>query len=174
VPISPIHHVVLTVSDLDRSVAFYRDVLDFRVTMQGGFADREHEVSLAVPEGASARVATLQPRGSVTGALELVEFTLPEQIDQPGPNRAGQVGVWVLAFEVVDEDLQDVAARLRSRGAALISDPVSKDVADYGRIAWFACPDPDGILLEFLALPALEDVRARRAAKRAALAREAR
>jgi catechol 2,3-dioxygenase-like lactoylglutathione lyase family enzyme len=173
VPISPIHHVVLTVSDLDRSVAFYRDVLDFRVTMKGGFADREHEISLRVPPGASARVATLQPRGSVTGAVELVEFALPAEVDQPGPNRAGQIGVWVLAFEVVDEDLAAVAGRLRARGAAPVSDPVTKDVPDYGRIAWFGCPDPDGIMLEFLTLPAVDEVRARRAATRAASAAEA-
>jgi len=32
--ISEIHHVALTVSDLDRSIAFYQDVLGFRQTLE--------------------------------------------------------------------------------------------------------------------------------------------
>ena len=49
--IGPIHHVTLSVTDLDRSIAFYRDVLGFRQTVTGVVDDEEHEVYLRMPPG---------------------------------------------------------------------------------------------------------------------------
>ena len=158
--LSPIHHVSISVTDLERSVAFYRDVLGLRVTMEGTVGDEQHEIYLRLPAGTSARVAILQADERPLGAVELIEWSLPST-PRP-PNRPGDPGVFLLAFDVVDETSDAARARLERAGARFWSDIQTMTIDGYGDIRAVVFEDPDGLMLELLELPDPDAVRAAR------------
>lgn len=165
--VGPIHHAVLSVADLDRSVAFYRDLLGFRVSVSGEFHDDAHVRSLRLPAGSGGRSASVHPKGATAGIVELVEWRIAGGVPSTGPKRPGDVpGVSMLAFEVPWDELEALRARLLAAGVVVYSEPVTHRIDGYGEIRWFACEDPDGMVLELLALPSVDDVRRARAAAR--------
>jgi catechol 2,3-dioxygenase-like lactoylglutathione lyase family enzyme len=64
------HHVGVTVTDLDRAVAFYRDVFSLDVEARFSVAGEAFETGVGVPD-ASANFAHLDAGGS---RIELVEY----------------------------------------------------------------------------------------------------
>ena len=120
-----LNHAVLYVRDLDRSVAFYRDVL--------GFAPIEGMAGL---RGA----AFLRAPGS-TNDHDLGLFELGPNA---GPSGAGRstVGLYHLAWEVDTlRDLEELASNLANADALAGSSDHSTTKSLYGR-------DPDGLEFE--------------------------
>lgn len=163
--IGPIHHVTLSVRDLDISVEFYRDVLGFRRTLTGTVDDREHEEYLHLAPGTTGKVAVMQSGESVIGAVELVQWSPP--LPDTGPKRPGDPGVFLLAFEVMEESMDAVHQRVVAAGIECWSEPMHMHIEGYGEITALVFEDPDGVMIELLTLPSLE---AARAARRAWLA----
>jgi catechol 2,3-dioxygenase-like lactoylglutathione lyase family enzyme len=121
-----LNHAVLFVRDVERSVAFYRDVLDFR------------RVDMT-PEG-FAGAAFMQAPGS-TNDHDLGLFELGSAA---GPSGAGRttVGLYHLAWEVDTlEALEQVAASLTSAGALV-------GTSDHGTTKSLYGKDPDGLEFE--------------------------
>lgn len=162
--LSPIHHVTLSVQSLERSVAFYRDVLGLRLTMQAEVADREHEIYLRLPSGTRGRAAILQADDRTIGEVELIEWDLPQSRPPSPPKRPGDPGVFLLAFEVTQETLAEVHDRLLSHGIEFWSDPQTMEIDGYGQIHAVVFEDPDGVMIELLQLPSRDEVRAARRA----------
>ena len=120
--IQRLNHAVLYVSDLTRSVAFYRDVLGFRTKADLG------------------RAAFLQAAGSTNDH----DLGLFEVGAGAGPSQAGRstVGLYHLAWEVDTlDELRRVAAALSEAGALVGATDHTTTKALYGR-------DPDGIEFE--------------------------
>jgi catechol-2,3-dioxygenase len=143
--VTRLNHAVLYVSDLDRSVAFYRDVLGFR------------QIPMS-PDG--LRAAFLQAPDS-TNDHDLGLFEIGAAA---GPSGAGRstVGLYHLAWEVDTlSELERVAAALSRAGALVGSSDHGTTKSLYGR-------DPDGLEFEVVWLiPAdLLDDDARAARKR--------
>jgi catechol-2,3-dioxygenase len=118
-----LNHAVLYVRDIDRSVAFYRDVLGFR------------PLDLNFP-GA----AFLQAPGS-TNDHDLGLFALG---DGAGPSPAGRstVGLYHLAWEVGTlAELEEVMVALANAGALVGS-------SDHGTTKSLYGQDPDGLEFE--------------------------
>lgn len=155
--IGPIHHATLSVTDLDRSIAFYRDVLGFRQTVTGVVDDAEHEVYLRIPPGTTGKVAVMQSGSHAMGAVELVQWDPPRPATPP--KRPGDPGVCLLAFEVTGEELAEVHDRLVAQGVACWSEPMPMHIEGYGDIAAVVFEDPDGVMIELLTLPSLEEAR---------------
>ncbi len=143
-----IDHVNLVVADLERSVAFYTDILGLRktqdVTMEGAWI--EEIVRL---KGVKGRVAFVEaPDGRVR--IELLQYVSPVGTLFPENSVANTHGLRHLAFRV--SDIDGLATRLRKAGVALLSDPVKvpTGVARFAsgdkRLLYFL--DPDGVLLE--------------------------
>ena len=109
-----------TVDDLDKSLAFYRDVLGF--TLKDKWED----------EGALKGVELLA--GSVT-------FWLGQDDWKKGRGRVKGEGFRISC--VTTQDIDVLAARVRSTGTALAEEP--KDQPWGGR--YFAVRDPDGFLI---------------------------
>jgi lactoylglutathione lyase len=120
-----IEHIGIQVQDLDRSIAFYRDVLG--LTLHGRRTFGSAELAFLAAEGDSA-------------LLELVA--------RPENEPRGDGAVHHLAFTVAA--LEAVTARLREHGVALESDaPIA--IWDGMRVQFFR--GPDGELLELFERP---------------------
>lgn len=159
--IGPIHHVTLSVRNLEASIAFYRDVLGFRCTLTGEVDDHEHEHYLRLNPGTTGRVAVMQSRvdtaSTITGAVELVQWT--PSLPDTGPKRPGDPGVCLLAFEVHEEELDRVHGRIVAAGVECWSEPITMSIDGYGDITAVVFEDPDGVMIELLTLPSLEAAR---------------
>lgn len=165
-PLGPVHHVTISVADLARSIAFYRDILGFRLTMEVTVRDPEHDLYLRLPEGTTAQVAILQAGSITIGEVELIQWSFPT--DPPPvtpPKRPGDPGPFLLAFEVTGEDLEAVRRRMIGQGVKFWSEPITSHIDGYGEIRAVVCEDPDGTMIELLTLPSPQEIRKARAAR---------
>ncbi|MGH7963023.1 MAG: VOC family protein, partial [Candidatus Binatia bacterium] len=94
--------------------------------------------------------------------------------DQPtGPKRPGDPGVFLLSFEVRDEELAAVYKRLQEKGIQCYSEPGTIPIEGYGNIGMVIFEDPDGVMIELVQLPSGDEVQRTRAAYRAAKEQQA-
>ena len=114
----------LTVTDLPRSVTWYRDVLGFAVARE--YAPRGPLIAVALRAGA-------------------VELLLTQDDGALGTDRATGQG-FSLQFTIGrgGEDIDALAARIKARGGALTDEP-----ADAFGARVFRLRDPDGFKLVF-------------------------
>jgi catechol-2,3-dioxygenase len=123
VPIQRLNHAVLFVRDVDRSAAFYREVLGFRVKVE-------------MP----GRAVFLQAEGS-TNDHDLGLFAVGEGA---GPSGAGRstVGLYHLAWEV------DTLAELARVRTALADAGALVGASDHATTKALYAHDPDGLEFE--------------------------
>lgn len=158
-PVSEVHHVAVTVADLERATAFYAEGLGYRKTLSAAVGGPEMSRSLGLPEGTHGRIQYLQGPSQI-GQLELIEWA-----DGPGEQaRSGhrELGTFLLSFQVPVDELDALHDRLAELGGDCIGRPERVLLENYGHIHAFAARDPDGNLLEFVALPTREEIRAYR------------
>lgn len=140
--IGTVHHVGVTVSDLDTSMAFYRDVLGCTVVMeqerQGGYL----AAIVGYPD-AHVRMAHLHdPSGRLI--IELFEYVAPVPLAADlEPRRIGNAHLCFLV-----PDLDAVYERLIASDVSTFSPPIEVNAgANRGGKALYL-RDPDGITLE--------------------------
>ena len=133
-------HVCISVSDLERSLAFYRDGLGLRVIF---------DVALDGP-GMASVTGEAEARGRMVGCLvpggitiELLGFTHRAQSERP-PRRA--TGYNNVALTVADLDA--AYAALEARGVHPLQRPV-----EVGGVRMFFVADPDGTPIELIEFP---------------------
>lgn len=120
--------VAVSVSDLERSLAFYRDLLGFSVVGQSADAGGVTTTLLDVGGGHLLQLLT-------TGAPARASGWLPDDL---------QTGLRHIGFKCRDVD--GTTARLKAAGVPFTLDPL--DATGGVRIAFFM--DPDGTLLEII------------------------
>jgi catechol-2,3-dioxygenase len=125
-PITRLNHAVLYVADLGRSVAFYTDVLGFRVIPMS-------------PDGFGG-AAFLQAPGSTNDH----DLGLFEVGSHAGPSPAGRatVGLYHLAWEV------DTLTELERLAQMLVEHGVLTGASDHGTTKSLYGHDPDGLEFE--------------------------
>jgi catechol 2,3-dioxygenase-like lactoylglutathione lyase family enzyme len=140
-------HTGVTVSNIDRSIAFYRDVLGFEVTDKIDCRGEFFEQVTGVPT-AEIIVAYVKAPGHT---LELLQYTSP--VDRvPSTARPCDPGALHLAFRV--RNIEAVIAAVRRAGVRPVN-PLIPEVADgpaKGLKAVYT-KDPDGIVIEFMEDP---------------------
>ncbi|RIV40556.1 VOC family protein [Micromonospora radicis] len=158
-PVSEVHHVAMTVSDVDRAADFYEQALGYRRTLRTDVGGPGIEVSLGLPAGTTGRVQYLQGPSQV-GQLELIEWNGDPVRTATGGHL--ELGTFLLSFAVPVEEIAELHDRLVALGAQCLTPPNRVLLDNYGYITAFAARDLDGNLLEFVSLPSREEILARR------------
>src|SRR5271170_8516380 len=107
---------------MERSIAFYSDILGFRKTLDMPLNSPGLERLLRLHPGTSGRSVILQQGLSTIGEVELVQFSPAPTTPTPAKG-AGGLGAFLLSFAVKGEELAVVYQRLLERGVACYSEP---------------------------------------------------
>jgi catechol 2,3-dioxygenase-like lactoylglutathione lyase family enzyme len=143
--VKALHHVGITVKDLDASIRFYHDVLglEFSNEPTPWFDSPGLGPAVGVPGAALRQVSLLV--GDTT--LELLEYKSPPSQTQE-PLNSNDIGASHVAFLV--EDIEATKSELEGKGITFFS---SVNVVDEGVLAgwrWVYFADPDGYPLELV------------------------
>ncbi len=137
-------HVGICVSDLERSVRFYRDLLGFELEHELAMEGEPVATLLRLPDVKLA--AVYLARDGVR--IELLHF--PRPAAPPRRERAmNELGLTHLSFRV--SDLDAVLVRLRDAGARILDETVLR-FPEFQSAACFVT-DPDGQLIELVQAP---------------------
>ena len=137
------HHHGFTVSDLDRSVAFYRDMLGLELVRVSERSNIPSYDRMLGYDDVKLRVALLRhPVNEFL--LELIQYIQPEPISQPIGNKI--VGCAHVAYEVAD--VNKLYERFQAAGYGSINSPtdIVRDGVLVARGMYGL--DPDGISIE--------------------------
>jgi len=128
-----------TVRDMDRALAFYRDVLEFEPRFDVEFTDPGYDRLVGV-FGTRVRVVGLSLGPN---QIELTQFMTPWGRDIPPDSRSNDA--WFQHLALVVTDIERATARLRTHGVQFVS-PVPQRFPDGRAFLYFN--DPDGHPLE--------------------------
>lgn len=144
--LNEIVHIGITVSDMERSISFYRDILGLEykgeLMMEGPETDILFRLS-----GCKVRVAYLNGSSELLAPpVELIQFLAPRfEIGHP---ELCKTSISELCFHC--EDIDKLYRHLKEHHIECLSEPQSFDFTKYGfgksRAIYFK--DPDGIILE--------------------------
>ena len=138
--VTEIHHTSFTVSDMERSISFYKDILGMEmvwdsyregIPINGPVAD-----NLTECPGADLRIVFISGGG---GLIELIQYTPPGK--PQGDDKAGDTGNVHVAFRIAD--MQSFYQKLLASGTRVHCEPQNVGT---GKVIYFR--DPDGIVLE--------------------------
>ncbi len=140
-----LHHVGITVQDLDASIRFYHDVLGLEFSNEPSpwFEGPELGPAVGVP-GAALRQVSLLVGGTT---LELLEYKSPPS-GTTAPLDSNNIGASHIACLV--DDIEAKKAELEAQGVTFFS---SVNLVDEGVLAgwrWVYFADPDGYPLELV------------------------
>jgi catechol 2,3-dioxygenase-like lactoylglutathione lyase family enzyme len=138
-----LNHTSFTVSDVERSIAFYSDLLGLELVVTVR-RQRPWIKEMTRFSDADLKIAALRLPGS-DHMLELIEYMSPRGTDAR-KIPTNDVGATHICFRVTDIDA--VYERLRNEGVEFNSPPVTVDElpSPGARCCYFR--DPDGIPLE--------------------------
>lgn len=141
-------HIGITVSNIDKSIEFYRDILGLSFKGEILMEGKETDI-LFGRKNSKARVAYLNGSGEIIAPpVELIQFT---DVDTENKERSlYRTSISEICFRV--EDIDKVYKKLIEKGIECISEPQYFDFTEYGfgksKAIYFR--DPDGIILELM------------------------
>jgi catechol 2,3-dioxygenase-like lactoylglutathione lyase family enzyme len=141
-------HTGITVSNLERSLAFWRDVLGFELSHHAHHTGELASEATGVP-GAEISIAVLKGYGH---KIELLEYLAPADRKQVEV-RPCDVGSVHVAFTV--DDLDAVVSAIAASGWKAVGKPQTlKSGPNAGKRVVYV-RDPDGTRIEFMQPPSL-------------------
>lgn len=146
--IQAVDHINLVVSDLDRSVRFYTELLGFREIRRSRLEGQWIESVVGLKNVRADVAYVVAPAGEPR--LELLCYESPRGEPVPANSLANTPGLRHIALRV--KDIHEMVRRLREAGVKIIGGPaaVPKDAitheAGHKILCYFL--DPDGTLLE--------------------------
>jgi len=152
--IGPMHHANIVTRNMEESLAFWRDMLGWKVLSDVEISGSKAARLVGVPD-ARFRAVMLQPAEKIyAGMIELVEFLSPKGKPSVIDEKMNDIGIRMLSFLV--SDCEQVYAELKKKGCRFLSPPHQTDMA-----GWFfkACIFSDPVdnckieIIEFLRSP---------------------
>jgi len=141
-------HVAVTVSDLERSLPFYKEVLGLQ-EIERHLLDGETISTMAGKPGVVMQVVRLACPDTPDILIDLQQYIEPKE--DVSNAALGMANHSHFCFGV--DDLQTTCDELQKKGVELISAPVSFDLGkdwDYGVVKVVFFKDPDGFILELM------------------------
>ena len=132
-PEARVHHIGLSVADLDTMIAWYRDALGFAV-----------EVAFELPGGRSAGAMLRRPDGTGLELLCHADSAGDAPPDPPAAMLRRGYGHWALAVQ----DVRSAHAHLLAAGAREVWPPRPAPPPATGAMSYLA--DPEGNLIELV------------------------
>jgi catechol 2,3-dioxygenase-like lactoylglutathione lyase family enzyme len=139
-----IYHVGITVVDIERSIAFYRDVVGLELAWRQE-SDTPYIAQLTGLPGTHLLVAYMKPSGVDGPLIELLQYLAP--MGTPVDTTPCNPGNAHVCFFV--EDLDATYRELSEQGVHFVSPPVHIAAGVHQGSSTVYAKDPDGITLEF-------------------------
>lgn len=140
-------HISVTVSDMERSLAFYRDLLGLE-QVETHRLEGETISKMAGKEGVVMEVVRLQAPETPGMLLDLQQYVEPQGKVSDG--KLGDVGHSHICFGV--PNMAQAYEELQSEGVKFVSEPVSFDLG-WAVVHVVFFEDPDGYILELMQVP---------------------
>jgi len=137
------NHTSFTVSNLDRTIAFFRDCLGFEVTSK---APREAPLTERVTGIPGAQIVVAYVRGP-GHSLELIEFRGPASKGKV-QSRACDTGAFHLAYNV--DDLDAALAAFKGYDVLPVAEIITVDAGPNKGARIVFVRDSDGIMFELI------------------------
>jgi catechol 2,3-dioxygenase-like lactoylglutathione lyase family enzyme len=134
-------HLVIGVTDMDRALAFYRDVIGMEVVFDTLISGKPFDAVLHAKRKQEGRVV-----GGLLGGLMVELFSLGAKPSAGKPARRGTTGIHNISLCV--PDLDDTHRRVTTAGY-----PPDQEPFEIGGVRMFFVQDPDGTPVEFIELP---------------------
>lgn len=147
-----VHHIGLTVADIERSIRFYRDILGMILVRRRPNVDADYVAQQTGYPGVELSVASFKVAPDSAQSLELVQYlTHAGEVGEMASNRPGASH---LCLQV--DDFQACYESLRAQGVRFKSAPVAITAGpnEGGLVAYLY--DPDGYQLELFQSPAAQ------------------
>lgn len=140
--IKGVFHTSITVSNLERSISFYRDILGLELLYTRESSGEGLSKGVGV-ENAHLRIAMLKAGEDF---LELIEYATPKC--EPRGLRPCDIGTMHVAFQV--KDIEEMGRRLKEHGYAFNTPPRHIAEGPMKGWIWAYFKDPDGAQLEIV------------------------
>lgn len=141
-------HVGLTVSDIDKSIEFYRDILGLNFKGEIVMEGKETDL-LFGRKGCRARVAYLNGSDEIFAPpVELIQFT--DSPSKSSDSSLFKTSISELCFRV--KDIDAFYKHLTDNKVSCLSEPQFFDFTNegFGKSKAIYFKDPDGIILELM------------------------
>jgi glyoxylase I family protein len=139
-----VDHIAVTVSNLDRSLAFYQDVLGLREVERHRLAGPGIE-QMADKPGTILQVVRLAAPDSPKVLVDLQEYLAPT--GKQSDSKLGDIANAHFCFGV--KGLARTYRQLKEQGVDFVSEPVTFDL-ESGTCDVVFLRDPDGFILELM------------------------
>jgi catechol 2,3-dioxygenase-like lactoylglutathione lyase family enzyme len=134
-------HLVVGVTDMDRALTFYRDVLGMEVVFETLISGEPFDAVLHATRKQEGRVV-----GGLLGGLMVELLSLGIKPAAERPTRRGNTGIHNVSLSVAD--LDETHRRVSAAGY-----PPDQEPFEIGGVRMFFVKDPDGTPVEFIELP---------------------
>ncbi len=148
--VSEVGPVAITVTDMDRSVRFYQDVLRFEKVGDARIEGPEYARLFGIP-GMTAKVSTLQLGEE---RIQLIQFMTPRGRPYPADMRSNDR--WFQHIAIIVKDMEKAYGVLQKHGvrnASVAPQTLPDWNTNAGGIKAYYFKDPDGNVLEILQFP---------------------
>ncbi|UCB45931.1 MAG: VOC family protein [Spirochaetota bacterium] len=145
--ISGVHHTCVIVSDMSRSLEFYRDILGMKEKLNEKYdAD---PVMMDLPNTEPKQHLVMLSAGNIT--IELIQYIEPK--GKPYDRRPCDISNMHIAFQV--NDIKKAYNILRQKGIRFHRDPdfIGDDGGDLSGLGYVYFRGPDNEILELVQLP---------------------
>ena len=145
--INPMRRVTIATGKIEQSIQFYIDVLGAKVFYDHTTTTEPGAVSVLGPNhNVPHRLVSLQLGDTTVGMIGLMEYQDPK-IKVPSLAKAPGMP-YPLVLVIAVDDVDQVAARARSRGCHIICGPVRRESPNLGSYFNLVLVDPNGIVID--------------------------